>query len=567
MAQPPKYVPNYVFTDWQSAHPADPLPANQVDSELGSIQDTTDAIVDNLALIQRDDGELANGIVSPDSLSSEVSLMISTWVPRGAWLTATAYSALDVVREAQVNYVCLVAHTAGVFATDLAAGKWQSLSSVVASSISNAHLAQMPANTFKLNNTGGAANPIDGTAAQAMAMLPDFVVDSGSGGVAGRVPAPAAGYAAANRALFADGWQVVFTDVAGALAGTATDLAVTPEGLKAYIDQLVAPLLGVRRNLLVNSGFQVDQVGFSGAAVSDGSYSLDQWYVLTQTAAVNVSQQTLQENGSPYNIRLEQNQVSAQRMGVAQVIEARDSRAFRGSSVVLSARIRCSAAQAIRYAILSWDGTADSPTKDVVNAWANTNYTAGDFFLGSNLSVVAVGSITPSAAAWTDITAITGAVGASANNLYVFFWTEDTAAQNVTLDVARVQLEPGATATVYQRPSIALDLPACQRFFERIKTASSRSLGSGFVDTSGTSARVHVPCATKRSVPTVTMNGNLALGVVGSDPSIAAASVAFSQASETGFRVDLTTTSLTAGHGCNLYLPTSSDYIDVNARL
>lgn len=43
------------------------------------------------------------------------------------------------------------------------------------------------------------------TSAQVMAMLPDFVGDSGSGGTAGRVPAPAAGDAAAGKFLKANG--------------------------------------------------------------------------------------------------------------------------------------------------------------------------------------------------------------------------------------------------------------------------------------------------------------------------------------------------------------------------
>lgn len=43
------------------------------------------------------------------------------------------------------------------------------------------------------------------TAAQVMALLPDFVGDSGSGGTAGRVPAPAAGDTAAGKFLKANG--------------------------------------------------------------------------------------------------------------------------------------------------------------------------------------------------------------------------------------------------------------------------------------------------------------------------------------------------------------------------
>ena len=43
---------------------------------------------------------------------------------RGAWSTGAAYVLRDVVTQGGVAYICVVAHTAGTFATDLAAGKW-----------------------------------------------------------------------------------------------------------------------------------------------------------------------------------------------------------------------------------------------------------------------------------------------------------------------------------------------------------------------------------------------------------------------------------------------------------
>lgn len=42
----------------------------------------------------------------------------------GAWLTGTAYNENDCVSQNGNGYLCLVAHTSGTFATDLAAGKW-----------------------------------------------------------------------------------------------------------------------------------------------------------------------------------------------------------------------------------------------------------------------------------------------------------------------------------------------------------------------------------------------------------------------------------------------------------
>lgn len=44
-----------------------------------------------------------------------------------AWVTVTPYVIGDFVRESSKRYKCLIAHTSGVFATDLAAAKWEDL--------------------------------------------------------------------------------------------------------------------------------------------------------------------------------------------------------------------------------------------------------------------------------------------------------------------------------------------------------------------------------------------------------------------------------------------------------
>jgi hypothetical protein len=45
--------------------------------------------------------------------------------PRGLWATAQVYAVMDFVDVGGVSYICAVAHTSGVFATDYAAGRWQ----------------------------------------------------------------------------------------------------------------------------------------------------------------------------------------------------------------------------------------------------------------------------------------------------------------------------------------------------------------------------------------------------------------------------------------------------------
>jgi len=49
---------------------------------------------------------------------------MSSYNDRGPWLTLTGYAIKDLVQESGITYLCIVAHTSGTFATDLAAGKW-----------------------------------------------------------------------------------------------------------------------------------------------------------------------------------------------------------------------------------------------------------------------------------------------------------------------------------------------------------------------------------------------------------------------------------------------------------
>lgn len=61
--------------------------------------------------------------------AAEAAAEDASWPTPTAWLTATAYSAAapsaDLVTQGGSLYVCLVSHTSGTFATDLAASKWR----------------------------------------------------------------------------------------------------------------------------------------------------------------------------------------------------------------------------------------------------------------------------------------------------------------------------------------------------------------------------------------------------------------------------------------------------------
>ena len=65
----------------------------------------------------------------------------------GQWLTATTYQVGDVIQQAGSAYICVVAHTSGVFATDLAASRWQL--------VAQANLPTQTGNSGKYLTTNG----------------------------------------------------------------------------------------------------------------------------------------------------------------------------------------------------------------------------------------------------------------------------------------------------------------------------------------------------------------------------------------------------------------------------
>lgn len=232
------------------------------------------------------------------------------------------------------------------------------------------------------------------------------------------------------------------------------------------------------RNRLLNSAFSVNQRLVSSN--TDDTYAHDRWYVLTQSAAIAVTTLTDPESGRPTGARLTQSNATPQRIGYAQIVESGNIRDLRGKAAALAARIRCSSAQAIRMAILEWTGTADTVTSDIVADWNSTNFTTGNFFNAATLSLVAIGSTTPQAATWTDMTQVSGNFSASLNNAIIFIWTEGTLAQNATLDIDETAFVEGARAS-YQPRTFDEELRACLRYYQKsfpYATAPAQNAGT-----------------------------------------------------------------------------------------
>lgn len=152
--------------------------------------------------------------------------------------------------------------------------------------VTNTKLANMATQTIKGRTTAGTGDPEDLTATQATAILNNFVGDSGSGGTKGMVPAPAAGDAAANKFLKADGaWAS--PSVAGAtlqrVEFTSSGNWSVPSGVTAARVTLVGGGGGGGKAPNSSSG------GSGGSAGGQGSQIISHVVTVTPLASIPIT--------------------------------------------------------------------------------------------------------------------------------------------------------------------------------------------------------------------------------------------------------------------------------------
>ena len=273
----------------------------------------------------------------------------------------------------------------------------------------------------------------------------------------------------------ADPAQLVAAGIVPATGGTYTGLVsftggATFDGTTAQ-DLATLDSLNIASvqtaNLWTNPDFYINQRVATAAA--DASIGYDRCRVLCESGNLTLSSfdtagLTLAGNA----IRLTQPDAAPKRIGLSQTVEAKDCLSYRGKNLALAMQIRCSAAVTVRCALVAWTGAQDAPTSDVVNNWASTNYTSGNFFV-ANTTTIATAATVASAATWTDVLVSSTSAGGTTvpltmKNLYMVVWTEGQLAQNVTFDITSVRCGQGTVAPLWTAPNAQQELAKCRRF-------------------------------------------------------------------------------------------------------
>ena len=229
----------------------------------------------------------------------------------------------------------------------------------------------------------------------------------------------------------------------------------------------------MNKNILINGEFNIAQRGTSFDSTTtpkndDDTYLLDRWILLSGANDVaDVSQVSDAPQGSATAQKAVVQTVN-EKFGFLQIIENANCQQIIGDVASLSfqAKTGANAIRNIRAAIISWDGTKDTVTSDVVSAWNAegtdptlvTNWTYEsvpfDIPLTSNYQTFAVPNISIDTA--------------DTKNVAVFIWVDDTnAAVSDELFLGQVQLEKGSAVSDYDYRFIGEELRFSQRYFQK----------------------------------------------------------------------------------------------------
>lgn len=246
--------------------------------------------------------------------------------------------------------------------------------------------------------------------------------------------------------------------------------------VKKVLMNLVGSSNGTNPNVLPNGGFRVATRGdgsFTSASSivnNDDAYLLDGCIFLADGAdTCDVSRVADTDFVSGYKIRMDV-ETANRRFGVLFPVENKDIQDIRKSGKAsLQFKVKCTGTSMsnVRAYVLSWDGTADSITSDVISAWGSAganptfvaNWTAEN--TASNLAI----STTVATKTIENITVDTASVA----NLAVLIIVDDTdATVGDFLEIGDVKLETGTTCTSYINNSIVDNVSACRRYLKLI---------------------------------------------------------------------------------------------------
>ncbi len=263
------------------------------------------------------------------------------------------------------------------------------------------------------------------------------------------------------------------------------------------------------RNKIINGDMMVAQRGtsFTSGSNNDDTYNLDRYIILSDgNDIVDITQSTTVPSGFMNSIALDVETID-KKFGILQIIENKNCEGIIGNTVTLSfyAKITGSSLSNVKAGILSWDGTADSVTSDVVSSWNSSGTTPT---LVSNWTFENTPSNLNVTSSWARYSVTATIDTAGTNNVAVFIWSDDsTTTLSDFLYITGVQLELGSYATPYDIIPYDIEYNArCVRYYERWNTSTTSAsyppIGIAF---NTTNAILQLPMKPKRNSSSTTI--------------------------------------------------------------
>ncbi len=267
-------------------------------------------------------------------------------------------------------------------------------------------------------------------------------------------------------------------------------------------------------NKLINGDFSVAQRNMGAAITSttsytnnDTNYTLDRWKLFSDgNDRVDVSQETSTvPTNQLHAIKLDVEGTNV-KFGIAQCVENKNCVGIIGQQCTLSFKAKVSDTSKldnIKAAIISWNGTADAPTDDMIDDW---NDEGTDPSLVSNFTYENTPSnlgVTTSYATYS----VTATIDTSSTtNVIAFIWSDvkDTTAGH-HLFITDVMLAAG-TSTTYPRIKRDDQIRNCKRYYQLFKGDQNGARVMGFAgDDADTGIILNPPMA---SAPSASVNSS-----------------------------------------------------------
>lgn len=246
--------------------------------------------------------------------------------------------------------------------------------------------------------------------------------------------------------------------------------AITPTG--AFEEEPV--------NYAINGGFDFFQRQAPATATrrANNTYGPDRWVILTNDTGTSDPSgssnakvaQVAGDQQAVNALKFLQSGATAKYQGIVQWLEAADTFPLRARQLTLSVLGYSPGSYSLRLAVIAWNGTADSlgSARDPVADWSHANDAdpRTSFLKSTSISQVDYTAATSVSGAWTQLS-MTFTTTASMNNLGIMVWCPSTVANTDYLQYGRVLLNPGSVPSTWSPRPAALELAACERFFEK----------------------------------------------------------------------------------------------------